>query len=165
MLNLIPIVIVVYSYFLIKTSIPNLPRCIPTHFNAAGAPNGWGSPDTLWVLLGAQALTCAIFLIVPYVGQLSPGAVHLGTRRLNDFPPAQRERVLSMLDDMTGYMSIVINVFFLFVLHKIIQSAAQPIPRLHMFWPLALLMVGTFAIVLYYLDQFRRAAVQTDEQP
>lgn len=158
MLKLISLVMVGYSYFLIKTTIPHLPQRIPTHFNAAGIPNGWGSANTLWVLLGAQALTWAIFLTVPYIGQLSPGAVHLGARRLTDFPRAQRQRVLSMLDDMAGYMSMVMNLFFVFVLRRIIQAATQPIPHLHMFWPLALLMAGMFAITLYYLEQFRRAA-------
>src|ERR1035441_7749610 len=65
MLQLISIAMVVYSYFLIQTNLPNLPPRIPTHFNAAGVADGWGSPDTLWILLGVQALTCAVFLIMP----------------------------------------------------------------------------------------------------
>ena len=100
MLQLISIVMVVYSYFLIQTSIPKLPRFIPTHFNAAGVADGWGSPETLWILLGAQALTCAVFLAVPYIGLRHPGSVHFGSRRLSDFPPAQRERMLPMLNDL-----------------------------------------------------------------
>lgn len=87
MLQLISLVMVIYSYFLIQTNLPKLPRRIPTHFNAAGVADGWGSPDTLWVLLGVQALTCVLFLIVPYVGQRFPGAIHVGSRRLSDFPP------------------------------------------------------------------------------
>jgi len=67
MLQLISLVMVIYSYFLIQTNISKLPRLIPTHFNAAGVANGWGSPDTLWILLGAQALTTVVFLAVPYL--------------------------------------------------------------------------------------------------
>jgi uncharacterized membrane protein len=158
MLQLISLVMVIYSYFLIQTSLPRLPRYIPTHFNAAGVADGWGSPDTLWVLLGAQALTCVVFLIVPYVGQRFPGAVHVGSRHLSDFPPAQRARMLLKLTDMAAYLSIVMNLFFVIMLRRIIQAAAQSIPHLEMFWPMVLMMAGMLGIVLYYLVQFRLAA-------
>ncbi|MGA3327217.1 MAG: DUF1648 domain-containing protein [Terriglobia bacterium] len=166
MLQLISVVLVIYSYFLIQTNLPKLPRNIPTHFNAAGVADGWGSPDTLWVLLGAQALTCAVFLIVPYLGQRSPDAVHFGSRRLSDFSPSQRARMVSMLNDLAGYLSIVMNLFFVFMLREIIQAAGQSIPHLHMLWPLVLLVGGTSGIMLYYLGKFRRAAKgEGDEDP
>ena len=37
MLRLISIVLLIYSFFVIQTSIPTLPARIPTHFNAEGA--------------------------------------------------------------------------------------------------------------------------------
>jgi uncharacterized membrane protein len=163
MLQLISLVMVVYSYFLIQTNLPKLPRSIPTHFNATGVADGWGSPDTLWALLGVQALTCVVFLIVPYVGQRFPGAIHVGMRRLSDFSPAQRTRMLPMLNDMAAYLSIVMNLFFVFMLNGIIQAAAQPIPHIHMLLPLGLLVGGTLGIILYYLVQFRRAAKREDD--
>jgi uncharacterized membrane protein len=163
MLQLISLVMVVYSYFLIQTNIPKLPRLIPTHFNAAGVANGWGNPDTLWFLLGAQALTCAVFLIVPFIGQRFPGAVHFGTRRLSDFPPAQRARVLPMLNNMAGYLAIAMNLFFVVMLQRIIQAAAQPIPHLEIIWPMVLLLGSTMGIVLYYVREFGRAAKGEDD--
>jgi uncharacterized membrane protein len=165
MLQLISLVMVIYSYFLIQTNLPHLPRIIPTHFNAAGVANGWGSPDVLWVLLGAQALTCVVFLIIPYVGQRFPGAVHFGSRKLSDFPPAQRARMVPMLNDMAGYLGIVMNLFFVFMLHQVIQAASQPNPHLHMPGPLVLLIGGTFGIMLYYLGKFRRVAKGEDDDP
>jgi len=163
MLQLISLVILIYSYFLVQTSLPKLPRLIPTHFNADGVANAWGSPDILWFVLGAQALTCAVFLIVPYLGQRVPQAVHFGSRRLSDFPPAQRPRMAAMLNDLAGYLSIVMNLFFVFVLHEMIQSATEPIPHIHMRLPLALLVGGMFGIMLYYLGKFRRAAKGEDD--
>ncbi|MFZ0959966.1 MAG: DUF1648 domain-containing protein [Terriglobia bacterium] len=158
MLRLISLVMLAYSYFLVQTNISTLPRVIPTHFNASGAADGWGNPDALWVIFGAQALTCAIFLIVPYIGQQFPGAVHFGSHRLSDFPPAQRARLMPMLNDMAAYMSIVMNLFFMIVLRQTIEAATQPIPHLHMLWSLVLLFGGLLGIMLYYLRQFQRAA-------
>jgi uncharacterized membrane protein len=158
MLQLISLVMVIYSYFLIQTSIPQLPRCIPTHYNAAGVADGWGSPDMLWILLGAQALTCIVFLAIPYIGLRDPSKVHLGSRRLSDFTPAQRARVLPMLNEMGGCMSLVMNVFFVFMLRQVIHQATQPTPRLRASLPLALLVGGTLGVMLYYLRKFRQAA-------
>jgi uncharacterized membrane protein len=160
--QLISLMMVVYSYFLIRTSLPHLPRVIPTHFNAAGVADGWGSSDTLWFLLGAQALICAVFLMVPYIGQRFPSAVHFGWRRLSDFSPAQRTRLLPILNEMAGYLSIVMNLFFVVMLRRVIQAATQPNPELPMFWPMVLLIGGTIAIMLYYFARFRRAAKGED---
>jgi uncharacterized membrane protein len=162
MLQLTSLILVVYSYFLIRTNLPKLPRLIPTHFNAAGMANAWGSPDVLWMLLGAQALTCAVFLLVPFLGQRFPGAVHFGSRRLSDFSPAQRERLVPALNDMAGYLNVVMNLFFIFMLHETIQAATQPIPHIQVFWPLGILIGGTVGITLYYTGKFRRLAKGDD---
>jgi len=163
MLQLISLVMLAYSYFLIQTNLPNLPARMPTHFNAAGVADGWGSPDVLWVLLGAQALTCTVFLLVPFLGQRFPGAVHFGSRRLNDFPPAQRERVLPLLNEMAGYLSVVMNLFFVLMLHEMIQAATQPIPHLHLLFPLVLLFGGMIGITLYYLAKVNRIVKGEDD--
>ena len=158
MLQLISVVFLIYSYFLIQSSIPALPRLIPTHFNAAGVADGWGSPETLWILLGAQALTTTVFLLVPYLGLRRPSMVHFGTRRLSDFSPAQQARIIPMLKDMSGLLSIVANLFFVYILRQIIRAAAQPIPHLPVYGPLVLLVAGTAGISLIYLRMFYRIA-------
>jgi uncharacterized membrane protein len=158
MLQLISLVLLIFSFFIIQTSLPTLPKIVPTHFNAEGVANAWGSPDIFWVLLGAQALTCVLFLIIPYLGQLSPGAIHVGRRRLNDFPPAQRAHILSMLNDMAAYMNIVMNLFFVLMLAQIVRVAAQPNPRIHPLFPMVLLIGGTLGILLYYTVQFYAVA-------
>jgi uncharacterized membrane protein len=165
MLRLISLLLLVYSFFIVRTALPTLPRCIPTHFNAAGVADGWGSPDILWTLLGAQALMCALFLIVPYLGQLSPNLVHFGRRRLSDFAPAQRARALSMMSDMAACLSIVMSVFFVLMLHSFIRAATQPIPRLHPVFPLVLLIGGMVTILVYYFVQFARVATRDPSEP
>lgn len=141
-----------------------MPRIIPTHFNAAGVANGWGSPGTLWILFGAQALTCVVFLAIPYIGQLAPGAVHFGSRRLNDFPEAQRPQLVNILNDMAGYMAIIMNVFFVWVLRQILRAAAQPIPHISMFAPLALLIGGMSITSVVFMLRFHRAATGDGEK-
>ena len=158
MLQLISLLLLAYSFFLIQTSISHLPPTIPTHFNAAGVANGWGSPNTLWFLLGVQAFACAVLLIVPYVGRQFPGTVHFGSRRLSDFLPAQRPRMLAILNEMAGCLSIVMNLFFVFMLREMIHEAAQPVPHFHPRGMMLFLLVGMPAVLLFYLWKFQRAA-------
>jgi uncharacterized membrane protein len=160
MLRLVSLAMALYSYFLVRTNLPKLPKCIPTHFDAAGEPNGWGSPDALWTLLGAQVLVTVVFLSVPYLGQRFPQTVNLGLRKLSDYTPEQRLRILPLLHDWMGYMSIVTNLFFIDMLHDFIRAAVQPHPRLHIGWPLGLLLGGALCLTLYYLRRINRTAKQ-----
>ena len=162
MLRLISLALMVYSYFLVRIRLPELPQRIPTHFNAAGEADGWGSPDVLWTLLGAQVLVCVVFLAVPYLGQLFPGAVNLGCRRLSDYSPEQRLRILPLLHDWMGYMSIVANLFFVAMLHELIHAAEQPHPRLPIGWPLGLLLGGALGLTVCYLIRINRVAKEVD---
>ncbi len=158
MLQLISLLMLIYSYFLIQTSIPKLPRLIPTHYNAAGVADGWGPPGTLWVLLAAQALTCAVFLLIPYIGRRFPGSVHFGSRRLSDFPPEQRERLMPIMNEMGGCLGVVMSVFFVYMLRQVVQQSMERTPHLYMFWPLAFLVVGTLGVTLFYYRKFNQAA-------
>ena len=109
MLQLVSVIMLVYSYFAIETSITKLPRVIPTHFNAAGVADGWGSPEMLWILLGAQALVTAVFLLMPYFGQRFPRAVHFGSRHLSDFSAETRQKLVPVLNELAGWLSVVSN--------------------------------------------------------
>lgn len=156
MLRLVSFLLLVYSYFLIQAGLLKLPSRIPTHFNSAGAVDGWGNPESLWIIFAAQALTCAVFLLVPYLGQKHPNSVHLGLRRLSDFPISQRAGILTLMSEMLGYLSVVLNLFFVLTLHEIIKAAQQRVPHFQMLWLLVLGAGGTFAVLWYYLREFRR---------
>ena len=158
MLQLISLLLLAFSFFLIRTSIPSLPAVIPTHFNAAGVANGWGSPNTLWLLLSAQALTCAVFLVVPYVGRQFPGGVHFGSRRISDFPAAQRPRLLAILNQMAACLSIAINLFFVLMLREIIHEAKQRVPHFHPRGMMLFLLGVMPALLVFYFWRFQRAA-------
>jgi uncharacterized membrane protein len=142
-----------YSFFLIKTNIPCLPARIPTHFNAAGEADGWGSPDTLWILLVVQVLICGFFLAVPLLGRRFPGSVNVGTRRLSDFTPAQQERIMPLLSDMMGYMSVLLGLLFSVLLRETIHAASSSHPHLSPWWELGLFLAGTAATLIYYFSR------------
>lgn len=158
MLRYLSLAMVVCSYFLIHTNLATLPPRIPVHFNGAGEPNGWGTPDTLWGLLGVQLLTTIIILGVPCLGRRFPQVVNLGLHKLSDYTAAQRECILPLLHEMMGALSVLTNLFFTFLLYRIIQAARQPHPRLPIGWPLVVLIGGTVLVMICYLRKINRAA-------
>lgn len=148
----------VYSFFLIQTSISHLPARIPVHFNAAGQPNGWGSPGTLWVLLVFQVLVSGFMLFMPGWSRKFPGAVHFGTRRLSDFTPEQRERVWPLLDQMAGWMSVATGLFFVFLIRESVRAAESSNPQFHSGWAPLMFGGGMAGLVIYYVWRINHEA-------
>jgi uncharacterized membrane protein len=153
-----------YSLFLIKTNIPRLPARIPTHFNAAGEADGWGSPDTLWFLLLVQVLTGGLFLVVPLLARRFPGTVNVGFRKLSDFAPAQRERIMPFLTDMMGYMSVLLSLLFCILLRETIHAASSSHPHFAPWWEFGLFLAGTAATLIYYLRRIFAVANETRKE-
>jgi uncharacterized membrane protein len=153
-----------YSFLLIKANIPRLPARIPTHFNAAGEADGWGSPDTLWVLLLVQVLTCGLFLMVPLLARHFPGTVNVGFQTLSDFTPAQRERIMPFLTDMMGYISVMLGLFFCTLLREAIHAAFSSHPHISLWWKLGLFLAGTAVTVIYYLRRIFAVANETRKE-
>jgi uncharacterized membrane protein len=150
MQRLITLGLALYSFFLIETSIPRLPARIPTHFNAAGEADGWGSPDMLWTLLLAQVATGGLFLLIPLVGRRFPGMVNIGSRKLSDFAPAQRTRIMLLFADMMGYMSVLVSLLLCVLIRGTISAASSSHPHFSPWWELGIFLAGIAATAIYY---------------
>lgn len=158
MLKVVSAVLALYSYILIQTSLPHLPSRIPTHFNFAGRPDKWGSPHTLWLLLGIQVLTVGLMLFIPILGRKFPGTVNLGTRRLSDYTPEQRELVMPLLEQMTGFMSIAASLFFVYIIREMIRAAEQTRSMTHIGWAAGLFVGSMVGISIYYVRRMGKVA-------
>ena len=155
--KIIAAVLALYSAFLIQTSLPGLPGRIPVHFNAAGQPDGWGGPQTLWVMLFFQLLVAVAMLSVSFWGRKFPGSVHLGARRFSDLTPEQRERALPLLDQMAGWMSVAVSLFFVFLIRESIRAAESSNPEFHAGWAAVLFVGGMVVLAFYYLRSINKA--------
>ena len=50
------------------------------------------------------------------------------------------------------------NLFFVFMLRQVIQQATELIPHLRVGFPMALLLIGTLGVMLYYFWKFNQIA-------
>jgi hypothetical protein len=112
-------------------------------------------------LLLTQVLICGVFLAMPLLGRRFPGSVNFGSRRLSDFTPAQRERIMPLFSDMMGYMSVLLGLLFSLLLRQNIHAALSSHPHLSL-WVLGVFLAGFAATVIYYLRRINAAA---DEMP
>ena len=139
--------------------MPRLPARIATHFNWSGEPNGWSSPEALWILLAVQVLGAALILAIPALGRRAPQMVNLGTRRLSDFPPEVRERIMPVLEDMCGYLAVLYSLLFTLLIRGVIRAALVPGARVS-FWHAGGFLVATGGVVIYCLVRINQAAKQ-----
>ena len=60
-LELIPLFLLVLTLYITVSNYATLPDTIPTHFNAQGLADDWGSKSTLFIILGLSAFIYILF--------------------------------------------------------------------------------------------------------
>jgi uncharacterized membrane protein len=155
--KIVALALAAYSYFAIRSAMPRLPARIATHFNWSGEPNSWSSPDMLWILLAVQVFGAALILVIPALGRRAPQLVNLGTRRLSDYSPEARQRIMPLLEDMCGYLAVLFSLLFTVLIRELIRAALSPVTR-PSFWLVGGFLVATAVLLVYYLWRMKRAA-------
>ena len=94
-----------------------LPDRIPTHFDAAGNPNGWGSPSSL-LLLPAVAL--AIYLSITLVSRF-PSAFNYPVR----VTPENHARLEALALGMVSWLKMEMVCLFTWIQWSILEDVRQ----------------------------------------
>jgi uncharacterized membrane protein len=92
-----------------------LPDRIPTHFDAAGKPNGWGSPSMLIVM---PVIALAIYLLMSVVARF-PSAFNYPVR----VTPENLTRLQAVTLDMLAWLKTELACMFAVLQWAIIRSA------------------------------------------
>jgi uncharacterized membrane protein len=126
-----------------------LPQRIPTHFDAAGHANGWGSPSRL-LLIPVVAL--ALYLLLTVVAQF-PKAFNYPVK-VTESNRAQLEGLaLSLLACVKAEML----VFFVWIGLAMIQAARHPETGLEPYAVFVFLGILLAAIIGHIVAMFRTA--------
>ena len=126
-----------------------LPGRIPTHFNGAGEPNGWGPPGTLWLL---PAVAAGLYLLISLVA-LFPAAFNFPVRVTS----ANRPRLEALTLRMISCLKAELAGLFLVIQWCIIESVRGGRPSLS---PLLVpvFLVAVFVNVGWHMVAIFRAA-------
>ncbi|HTX77560.1 MAG TPA: DUF1648 domain-containing protein [Terracidiphilus sp.] len=125
-----------------------LPARIPTHFDIAGQPNGWGTPAMLWMLPVIATLIVGLMWLV----SLRPGSFSIRAA------PAVRRRVEAVSLSMIAWLQFEISGLFLWIQYAIVESARSGHSRLSpAVVPVAILTIlGTAALHVWAKSSARR---------
>jgi uncharacterized membrane protein len=92
-----------------------LPDRVPTHFNAAGAPNAWGSPDGMILM---PAVATALYLLMSVVSRF-PESFHYPVRTT----PQNIARLQTVTLNMVLWLKVEIVCLFALLQWVWIQAA------------------------------------------
>lgn len=129
---------------------PNpLPARIPTHFNAAGQADGWGTPGMLWLLPMVAAIIYGLMTLVAR----NPGAFHFPGRTF----PAARPKLEGIALGMIGWLRVEVAGLFAWIQYetlRLARSGEGTLPAL--FLPAVLVVV--FGTIVWHIAAMRRVA-------
>jgi hypothetical protein len=129
---------------------PNrLPDRVPTHFDAAGNPNGWGSPSGLILM---PAIATALYLLMTVVARF-PESFHYPVR----ITPQNLARLQAVTLNMVLWLKVELACLFAVLQWAFIQSARTG--NGHLF-PMILpfFIVAVFGTIGWSLVALMRAA-------
>ena len=153
-------ILVIYSTLMIQRAMPDMPERIPTSFNFHGQPTSTSRPETLWLLLAAQALAVALLLAVPYLARHAPQWINLGRRRLSDFEPKVQGQILVLLEGASGWMAVALALFFVIMIRQLIGAAMDSSVKPSI-WFIPVFLVGLLGILAYFTWKY----TQLDKDP
>jgi uncharacterized membrane protein len=126
-----------------------LPARIPTHFNAAGQADGWGSPETLLLL---PVIAAVLYLLMTWVAR-HPSAFNFPVR----VTPRNRQRLEALALNMIAWLKTEVIGVFLSVEWGAIHAARHPEQVLSpLLMPIFLALVFATAIG-YVIAMFKTA--------
>ena len=126
-----------------------LPARIATHFNAAGQPDGWGTPGMLWLM---PIVAAVIFTLMTLVGRY-PGAFNFPMRTT----AAGRRQLEIIALNLIGWLKVEIVGLFAWIQYETIRFARRgqgTLPALF----LPAVLVGVFGTIAWHIVAMRRVA-------
>jgi len=126
-----------------------LPDRIPTHFDAAGNPNGWGSPSPLWLL---PVVAVALYLLITILTQF-PKAFNYPVRLTAE----NRARLAALTLQMIAWLKVELVCLFAGIQWPIIDSIRQGEGKLSPAL-VPVFLVAVFATLGWHIAAMFRAA-------
>jgi uncharacterized membrane protein len=126
-----------------------LPDRIPTHFDAAGNPNGWGNPAMLWLL---PLVSTVIYLLMTWVSRF-PAAFNFPMRTT----VASRPRLEGIALQMISWLKLEVAGLFVWIQFQTIALARDGHGSLSPLF-LPAVMVVIFGSIAGHILAMRRTA-------
>jgi len=129
-------------------SFSKLPETIPTHFNASGIPDNYGSKNTLWML---PVISLILYILLTLVGRI-PEKFNYPVR----ITEANARFQYTLRTRFLRYMKLALVLMFFFISYKTVSTALGNTDGLGE-WFLPVLLGIIFVPVIIYLILAKRS--------
>ena len=124
-----------------------LPARIPTHFNTAGQPDGWGTPAMLWLM---PVMATVIYLLMTVVARY-PGAFNFPMRTV----PGARRQLEDLALRMIAWLKAEVLGLFAWIQNATVRFARGGEGHLPaLFLPFVLVVI--FGTIFWHIAAMRR---------
>ncbi len=127
-----------------------LPAQIPVHFDLAGRPDRWGTPEMLWLI---PLMTAVIYSLMTLVARY-PSAFNF-PMRIN---PVTRPRLESIALNLISWLKVEVLGLFCWIQFQAIQYARKGRGELSPAF-LPLVMITTFGTIAWHIIAMRRVSL------
>ena len=141
MFEAIAIVALLYGIVLVLQSWSTLPQTIPTHFNAKGEADGWGSKGMIWLLPAISVVMIPMMLWLRRYPWLSNVPWEI-----NEENALQQYGLIVRL---LSLLACVVSLLFLILLYDTISIAGGGTSLLG-WWFMPIFLIGVIAPILWY---------------
>ncbi len=131
--ELIPLVLLVFTIYLVLSNYATLPGTVPTHFNAQGLADDWGSKSTLFIILGLNAFIYILFTILNFwfaIAKDPRSLINLPAKRKAALSDTQIEALRVTLNRYLFLLKIFMQGLFAYILYITIEIAEERADRL-----------------------------------
>ena len=142
MFEAIAIVALLYGIVLVLQSWSTLPQTIPTHFNAKGEADGWGSKGMIWLLPAISVVMIPMMLWLRRYPWLSNVPWEIN-----------KENALQqygLIVRLLSLLTCVVSLLFLILLYDTISIAGGGTSLLG-WWFMPIFVGSTIAPIIWYL--------------
>jgi hypothetical protein len=126
-----------------------LPLRVPTHFDFMGKPDGWGSPQVLWLLPSIGVFFYALMALVSRF----PGAFNYPVR----VPPANRVALQHLALRMIAWLNAEVICLFAGIQYVIIKAASGSLGGFSPYFFL-IALVFVFGTIGWHIVEMRQTA-------
>ena len=147
-LELIPLLLLVFVLYLILSNYAALPDTIPTHFNAQGVADDWGSKNTIFIFLGLNAFIYILFTFINiwFAIVKDPRVlINLPVKWKAAISDTQIETLRVMLNRYLFLLKIIIQgltAYLLYITIEMVWERADSLGSLFFLFILAILVVA-----------------------
>jgi len=146
--ELIPLLLLVFTVYLALSNYATLPDTIPTHFNARGIADDWGSKSTLLVILGLAAFLYILFTLLNFylaIARDPRALINLPAKWKAALSETQIEKLRLTLNRYLFLLKVLMQGLFAYIVYITVEIAEERADSLG--GPFSIVMLAILIVV------------------